>query len=179
MSETRVEFDLESLIQHFLGTSIPDQANPTAVVLIGPPAVGKTTLRRQRYNEGYALVDAAAVFILLSNGQYFDFPGPLEQLTEIVGQQVADRAVRERRDLVTELIGTDVGPVKQMIDALRAVGYSVRIEAVQCDLEEAIRRNEARGEENVSAYYAEGYQRKWLLYAAVWEARRRSEALHP
>lgn len=48
MSETRVEFDLESLIQHFLGTSIPDQANPTAVVLIGPPAVGKTTLRRQR-----------------------------------------------------------------------------------------------------------------------------------
>lgn len=179
MGETALPFDLENLVQHFLGSSVPNQVDPTAVLMLGPVAVGKTTLRRQRYGEGFALVDAAAVFVLLSGGERLDFPGPLETLMEVMGQQVADQAVKERRNLVTELIGTDVEPVIQMINALKDVGYNVQIETIYCDLEESIRRNEARGEDNVSAYYAEDYQRKWLLYAAVWDARRHRAADAP
>ena len=40
------------------------------------------------------------------------------------------------------------------------------IEAVTCDIEVAIERNMARGENNISSYYAEPFQRSWLIDAS-------------
>lgn len=152
--------------RHFDASSLSHGEQPRIVILMGGPATGKTTIRRAQFSSGFVLVDAAEIFIQLSRGQYYDFPDGLELPMDAIGGSVADRAISERRHIVTELIGADFEAMKVLIESMRAIGYRVEVNAITCDLEEALRRNLARGEDNVSCYYAEPYQRRWLLDAA-------------
>jgi hypothetical protein len=136
---------------------------------LGGPAGGKTTIRKQKYSTGYVLVDSAEIFLSLSRGYFFPFPDAFEEPMQMIGSLVADRAVSERRHIVTEIIGSDFEPTKALIDAMRAIGYQVDIQAITCDIEEAQRRNLSRGDDCISAYFAEPYQRAWLQEAAVSE----------
>jgi len=169
MPENRVfQFDVDAEIdRYFDDSSLPNGAQPRIVILMGGPAAGKTTIRLRRFSTGYVLVDAAEVFLGLSRGEYFDFPGPFEQMLDIIGSLIARRAITERRHIVTELIGSEFEPTKALIDAMLAVGYHIDVQAITCDIEEAERRNMSRSDDNISAYYAEHYQREWLHDAAL------------
>ena len=85
---------------------------------------------------------------------------------EIVGTMIASRAVAERRNIVTELIGADYDATVELIEAMRSIGYKISVNGVNCDMEEAQRRNLARGDDNISCYFAEEFQRKWLIASA-------------
>jgi hypothetical protein len=50
---------------------------------------------------------------------------------------------------------------------MKSIGYSVHGQGLMCDAEEAQKRNQNRGDDNISAYFTEHYQRKWLINAAV------------
>lgn len=54
---------------------------------MGGVAAGKTTFRKHRFSTGYVLVDAAEIFLNLSRGEYFPFPGHLEQEKRLPQQQ--------------------------------------------------------------------------------------------
>jgi hypothetical protein len=160
-------WDLDAEInRYFDASSVPRGEPPRIVMLMGGPAAGKTTLRKQRYSTGYVLVDAAEIFLSLSRGEFLPFPDAFEEPMELVGQRVVRRAVAERRHIVTELIGSEFEPIKELIEAMRSIGYMVAVEAVTCDIDEAMRRNLSRGDDNISCYYAEPYQRRWLREAA-------------
>ena len=60
---------------------------------------------------------------------------------ELVGDAVARRAVSERRHIVIELTGMDYEPTQALLEAMRAIGYAISVQAVTCDIEEAWRRN--------------------------------------
>lgn len=169
MPEERVfQFDVGAEVdRYFDDSSLSSGAEPRIVILMGGPAVGKTTIRKQRFATGYVLVDAAEVFLSLSRGDYFDFPGPFGELLDVIGPLVARRAITERRHIVTELIGSQFELTKDLIEAMRAIGYRAEMQAIICDIEEAQRRNLSRGNDNISAYYAELYQRRWLTEAAT------------
>jgi hypothetical protein len=137
---------------------------PKLALVIGPVCSGKTTMRREQFADAYVVVDAAQLFIDLG-GRKLDFPSVLEQAMEYIGSEVARRAVLQRMNIVTELLGADFEPVKELIDAMTAVGYSVEIVAVTADLQTCIDREATRTEDNISSYYAERYQRKWLIDA--------------
>jgi chloramphenicol 3-O-phosphotransferase len=153
--------------RYFDDSSLSNGAEPRIVILMGGPAAGKTTIRKQHYSTGYVLVDAAEIFLNLSRGEYFDFPGPFDEMLAVMGPLIARRAITERRHIVTELIGSEFETTKALIEAMRAIGYRVEMHAITCDLEEAQRRNLSRGDDNISAYYAEHYQRDWLHEAAL------------
>jgi hypothetical protein len=70
------------------------------------------------------------------------FPEALQEPMNLIGGLVAWRALSEGRRIVTEIIGAEVEPVQQLIDALRSIGYSVHGAVITCDVEEALRRNE-------------------------------------
>jgi hypothetical protein len=61
---------------YFDDSSVAVNAAPCIVLLMGGVAVGKTTIRRERYGTGYVVVDAVDIFISLSRGDYLPFPGP-------------------------------------------------------------------------------------------------------
>jgi hypothetical protein len=152
--------------RYFDESSIPEDGQPEIVILMGGPASGKTRLRRERFTAGYVLVDAADIFINLSRGEYYDFPDAFLEPMDLIGRLIANRAIREGRNIVTEIIGSDFEETRNLIDVLRSVGYKVAVEAVTCEIELAMERNMARGENNISSYYAEPFQRTWLIEAS-------------
>lgn len=153
--------------RYFDASSVQANEAPRIVLLMGGVAVGKTTMRRKTYGTGYVLVDAADIFINLSRGDYLPFPEAFEEPMGLIGALIAARAIKEGRHIVTELIGADFEPTKALIESMKGIGYKVDIVAIECELEESIRRSENRGDDNISAYYAEKFQRKWLLEAAA------------
>jgi hypothetical protein len=162
------KFDIGAEInRYFDDSSLPDGAESRIVIFMGGVASGKTTLRKQRYSTGFVLVDAADIFLNLSRGGFFPFPEAFEEPMQIIGSILAQRAVAERRNIVTELIGAELDPAKDLIEAMLAIDYKVDLQAITCDVEEAQRRNLNRGDDCISAYYAEPYQRAWLMDAAV------------
>jgi hypothetical protein len=86
---------------------------------------------------------------------------------DLIGRLVARRALSERRNIVTEIIGAELEPVLQLIDALKSIGYRVEGSVITCDLEEALRRDASRGDDDISAYYAEPFQRAWIIDACA------------
>lgn len=167
-NERIYQLDVGAEIDRFFDNSSQTHGEvPRIVIIMGGPAAGKTTIRKQRFSTGHVLVDAAEIFLNLCKGEFFPFPEAFEQPMDIIGSMVARRAIYERRHIVTEFIGADYEPTKELIEAMIAAGYSVSLEAVTCDIEEAQRRNVSRGDDNVSCYYAEPYQRRWLLEAAT------------
>jgi hypothetical protein len=166
-NERTFHWDLSAEIdRYFDESSVSSGEPPRIVILMGGPASGKTTFRKQRYSAGYVLVDAAEIFLNLSRGEYFPFPEAFEEPMEMIGRLVAQRAVAERRHIVTEVIGADFNTTNELIEAMFAIGYKISAEFINCDIEEAMRRNLARGDDSISCYYAEPYQRRWLLEAA-------------
>ena len=79
MTEERyIKVDLNAEVKSYFDvTSESKGKKPVLEIVMGCPAVGKTTLRKQKFSKGYVLVDAADVFIRLSKGQSLDFPDDL------------------------------------------------------------------------------------------------------
>jgi hypothetical protein len=151
--------------RYFDDSSLVEKREPEVVLLIGPVAVGKTRYRRKNYKSGYVLLDAGDIFIRLSRGRYIAFPSFLAKPMDAIGAAIAQRAVRERRRIVTEMIGTELEPVQLVIETMKASGYRVSIKAMTVDFELSAIWNQSRSNSNISAYYSERYHVKWLLDA--------------
>lgn len=152
--------------RHFDESSVAATGQPIAVILMGGVATGKTTIRKQRFSSGYVLIDAVEIFLSLSRGAILPFPNGLEESLNAVGTALAKRALSERRNIVTEIIGADSEPTMLLIETLKALDYKVELMAITCELEESMRRNMHRDDDVISAYYAESYQRAWILEAS-------------
>jgi len=160
-------FNLGQEVEKFFDeTSNPSSHPPEIVLIMGGVAVGKTTYRKQNYSTGYVVIDSVDVFLNLCRGGYFDFPGPFEAPLEQIGQSVTIRAITEKRNIVTEIIGSEYESTEALIEAMKKIGYEVNVIGLECDLEESLERNLNRGDDSISAYYADIYQIRWLLKAA-------------
>lgn len=168
MSEaTPPQFDIAAeSARYFDDSSIPHGEEPRLVVILGAPATGKSTLRRQKFASGYVLVDAGDIFIHLSGDEYQRFPSTLRGPMEEIGALVARRAIAERRHIVTELSADVFDALEKLFEPMRALGYSVSTEMVTCDSEEAARRNRSRTSKTISSFYAGAFQLRWLVEAA-------------
>ncbi|MBK8067108.1 MAG: hypothetical protein IPK27_05640 [Rhodanobacteraceae bacterium] len=158
--------DDQAIVGRYLGTrGINADATPEAVLVAGPPATGKTRWRREHLSN-HAPIDAGDLFWFLGASVDDDFPGPWEDTLQRIGRLVAETALRERRNVVIELLGGEDSPVKAVVASLRAAGYRTRMIAMVCDVEVAMARNVARGADNISCYFAEGLHAGWVLDAA-------------
>lgn len=169
MGEEKVfNFDvIEEVEKYFDDSSIPGSGPSKFVLLCGGVCSGKTTIRKQKYSHGYALIDAAEIFLSLSQGEYYDFGVAFEEPLELIGSYVAWKAVSERRNIVTEMICGSRENTEALIEAMKSIGYKIEIVYVDCDIEEAMKRNLERGDDNISAYYTEPYHQRWILKAAA------------
>lgn len=143
------------------------KAKAELALVTGGVAVGKSRMRRERFGRGFVTLDAGEIFIHLSRGRYIEFPDFLEEPMNMIGGLIAAQAVRERRNIVCELIGAEAEPLERLIETYRALGYYISVTGVTADLEQSLRWNEARSDDNISAYYTEPFHLRWLLAAAA------------
>jgi hypothetical protein len=146
-------------------SSLAAGEGPVLHVVMGAPCTGKSRFVRAQFKSGVVHLDAPRIFLGFCRGEVLDFPGGLEAKLERVGAAVARRAVEERRSMVVEVLGQDER-LQEMTRALESCGYRVEVEVLDCDVETAVKRNRARGENNISAYYAEVFHYRWLKAAA-------------
>ena len=158
--------DDQSIADRYLGTrGLNSDATPEALLVVGPPASGKTRWRREHAADHVAL-DAGDLFWSLGAAVDDDFPGTFKEALQRIGSLVAATALRARRHVVVELLGDDGSPVEAVVSSLKRAGYRTRMVVISCDVEEAIRRNEARGADNISCHFAERFHGRWILAAA-------------
>jgi hypothetical protein len=165
-----LDVDDEHEVARFFDDSSLGSQPPKLVVIGGGVCAGKTTLRRTRYSTGFVVLDAAEIFLDLCRGEYFAFPGPFNDTLERIGTAVAKRAVHERRNIVTEIIGDKQPMLPALLDACKACGYHLEVVYVACDPKEGWRRNLNRGQDNISAHYTQEFHERWLLHAAAQES---------
>lgn len=141
-------------------------AKPELALVTGGVAVGKSRLRRELFARGFVTLDAGEIFIRLSHGRHIAFPDFLAEPMDMIGSLIAWQAVQERRNIVCELIAAEPGPIEQLIETYRAIGYYISATGVRADLEQSLRWNQERSDDNISAYYTEPIHHRWLLSAA-------------
>jgi hypothetical protein len=129
---------------------------------MGGVCVGKSTLRRKEYSKGYVFLDAGEIFLTLCKGKDLDFPSVHKKKMEQIGSAIAVQAIKEKRNIVTEIIGANYEAVQSLIDAIISAGYKVNLVPLLGDIAETWERNVNRDEDNISAYYCETYHLKWI-----------------
>ena len=111
------------------------------------------------------MIAAADVFLRLCQGRNLDFPGELETHMEVLGSLIAGQAVQEGRNLVIEIIPVENEKALELIKALNEAGYRTDLVHAHCSVEECRRRNDNRGPDDISAYFAERFHMRWLIDA--------------
>jgi predicted kinase len=134
---------------------------PMFVVIAGPVGTGKTTFRREKYAQDYVLIDAGELFDIYTADKSGDEAEKMEQRAMAAGVELVERSVGQRRNILIEILGDQEEPKKSILPKMASLGYQTKIEFIDCDVEEALRREKAGGRDNMSAYYS---QDSTLLY---------------
>ncbi|MBI3181345.1 MAG: HD domain-containing protein [Myxococcales bacterium] len=140
------------------------EATPTAVLVIGTVAAGKTRLRKEQYGDGWVTLDPADIYRSLTRGEA-EIPGDIRARLEQVGREIARKALSEKWNVVLEFIPWSEGCGEWIARALKQRGYRVELVGVTCDAKVAERRNEERGPDNLSCFLTQPTLMRWLFEA--------------
>lgn len=155
--------DREAVLAEHLAHSTPIAQDRHAVVLTGPMCTGKTTIRDEQYGKGFLHLDAAELFVRLAGSSQPRFCGPYLAEVDAIGRNLFELAIRKGYNQVIEVIGSEANVLIAMISRLYDCGYKVDVQHVHAPLEECITRQAIRGDDNLSAYYTEGFHQSWVL----------------
>ncbi len=142
-------------------------AEPEFVLITGTSVCGKTRYRHANYAKSHVNVDAGDIFRRLEGDRILDFPGEHRQVIDLIGIMIAKVAVEGRHNIVTEVHYIENKCALALIDAMKGVGYKVKVDYLKNELEESLRYNLARGPHNISAYRTDEFNVKWLFRAAA------------
>jgi tetratricopeptide (TPR) repeat protein len=165
IQEIKPQNEIEKYLED---SSIRKGGNPSFVIMMGTVGAGKTTIRRKEYAKGYVNLDAGDIFANLAKGEYLDFPGELEIPLEMVGRMLAKEAIRQKRNMVVEVIGDSTEDTEAMAKVMVTAGYEIVPVLVKCEVKEGYLRHTkavATDPKNISAYFTQDYHKKWILNA--------------
>ncbi len=136
---------------------------PTAVLLAGAIACGKTTYRREHLTSHVA-IDPGDVYNAITQEDK-TIPANIGEWYVRVGRALAAEALRERRTIVVEVVPTDdlIRPLERLIDGLKQIGYTTSLVGLDVDPETGVKRNRSRSPQNISAYHTGADAVGWLL----------------
>jgi len=116
-------------------------ANKEAIILLGPPAAGKTTIGDKLARElRYAVVDADDVKATLP--EYAGGVGSTRVHPEstLINAMVLEELARSGKNMVIPKLGHGSEPIVALVQKLKELGYTVDVVNVRMDAEENYRR---------------------------------------
>jgi len=154
----------EQISRYFSDDSIKTSDKPKFALLIGGVASGKTTMRKQRFNTGYVVIDAGDIINNLMEKGLNEWKD-IKPLLDTIGRQVTQRAINENRNLVTEMTSDPKNNVEELIDSMDGCGYKTELVSVECNPEIAKERDKNRSDDNFSSVGTQKYHCDWLRSA--------------
>lgn len=119
-----------------------------AIVMMGGPASGKSTIRRQMYGDepGFVTMDADAVKEYLpeyrlgvANGDMYSAARVHEE-SSTVAKRIRDEAIRRGMNVIIDGTGGNLRGYSDMMNKLRAEGYEIRLIMPQVEVETGVAR---------------------------------------
>lgn len=139
---------------------------PKFKVIMGPIGSGKSRLRRstrdgKSMSDGFVVADRGEIFRhLLTLG--WSNTKETEEAADIIGQAIVVTAIRERRNILIEIIGGEQEPLEALLDRMKIIGYNVDVVYIWNSLERCIENNATRGGDNISAFFSQGETFRWF-----------------
>lgn len=130
---------------------------PQFVLITGGTGAGKTTLRREKFNEGYVNFDFAEISRAVEKVIGENHPRLIEYSfwgCDIVFKE----CILEKKNIVVEIIGDNYDQISILINKMKEVGYEIQLIPVICDISEAYKRHTKATKEDkdyMSSYFSD------------------------
>jgi adenylate kinase family enzyme len=130
---------------------------PQFALITGGTGAGKTTLRREKFSEGYVNFDFAEISRAIEKTVGEKHPRLIEYSfwgCDIVIKE----CILEKKNIVVEIIGDNYDQIDILITKMKEVGYEVSLNTVTCDVAEAYKRHiKATNEDKdyMSSYFSD------------------------
>jgi hypothetical protein len=113
---------------------------PQLVILTGGVASGKTTLRRQKYADGYVNFEFGEICNVIKK-EFGENEPRLTNYIVLICDMILNESIETNKNIVIEIIGDNKEILDSIINKMKGVGYEVSIQFVFCDLVEAYKRH--------------------------------------
>jgi hypothetical protein len=130
---------------------------PKLVILMGGVGAGKTTIRRQKYSNGFVHFDFGEYFVIFSK-KFGENNPKLTGYTAIACDLILKECLSQKKNIVIEIIGDKKDSFNPIIDGMVKAGYSISIEFIECDPIESYKRHLKAVDEDkdyFSAFYTQ------------------------
>lgn len=130
---------------------------PKFVIFMGGIGVGKTTIRRQKYTNGYVHFDFGEIYLVVEKWVSKHHPR-LAEYAAFTSDLILRESISEKKNIVIEIIGDSQAFITPVIEKMENAGYDVEILAITADVAEAYKRHLKAVEEDkdyISAYHTQ------------------------
>lgn len=128
---------------------------PTAIISMGGPASGKSTLLKDQFGDldGYVRVDSDAIKEQLPEYQkaveesYKSAAAIVHTESTMIAGDLLAKAAKSKKNLIFDTTGADFGRFEKQLKKLQAAGYRIAVVMPYVDHAVAVKRAQERGEE--------------------------------
>ncbi len=153
--------NISRVVKSFVDTGV-SQETPQFIIVAGGVAAGKTTIRRQKYAQGFINFEFREVILALGIGDDIDNLKMEKQkaadMAAFASSQILQEAFHTKKNIVIEVIGDLELYMMLVVDGMKKLGYDVQIEYVYADPVEAYKRHLTAVEDDpsyCSAYFTQ------------------------
>jgi len=136
---------------------------PKFVMVVGVVGSGKTTFRRQKFSEGYVNFESGEITAAVE--KIFGENNPrLSQYENMIMQIILAASIREKKNIVIEIIGDSADIITPIINKMKEIGYYVSGNKINCNPEVAYQRH-LKAVENDKDYLSAYFTQEMTLAA--------------
>lgn len=130
---------------------------PLLVILTGGVGSGKTTIRNKNYANNFIHFEFGEIYTLLKH-TFGEANDKLMTYTSLACDLILQEAIKDKRNIVTEVIGDKKGILEHIMDGMINQGYKISVEYIYCEQAEAYKRHLKLVEEDkdyLSVYFTQ------------------------
>ncbi|MFZ2720122.1 MAG: zeta toxin family protein [Minisyncoccia bacterium] len=134
---------------------------PRFEIIAGPVGVGKTTLIKANYADGWVLVDSGETYREIKSS--IEQPEHEALTMYLAGNWLVSKAIADRRNILIEINMDKEEPIMTIIQKMKDIGYQVKVNLIRNDIETSWKNNLNRSKDNTSAYYTQDETLSWFV----------------
>jgi len=105
---------------------------PQLVILTGGVASGKTTIRRQKYTDGYVNFEFGEICNVIKK-EFGEKDPKLTNYIVLICDSILNESIEAKKNIVIEIIGDNKEILDSIINKMKGVGYKISIQFIFCD----------------------------------------------